>query len=259
MGRNWRSAGALLLAFTSCRRLLGIEDAELDPGSEGSAAAGLGGAPDAQIGGAGASSEVGGEAAAGAPLSGAGGGGGAGGAGGAGGGDAGQGGGSEPPGLCEQYCTAVMSNCTAAFAVYTSYETCLGVCAALPEGKPGDRSGNSVTCRLSAALIAKDEIPLYCPVAGPGGNGVCGDNCEALCELRTQVCSQYGAGDRATCQSDCEGVQDLGNYSTHVDVGQYSGPHVQCRLYHVSAAAAAEPEKHCLPANGAAPCLFAAN
>jgi hypothetical protein len=248
MRRSWRAVGALLLVFASCRRLLEIEDAELYT-PEGSAVAGLGGAPAPAPVDAGASSETGGETAAGAPWAEAGGAFGQ-----AEGGAAGQAGASEPPGLCEQYCTAVMTNCTAAFAVYTSYQTCLSVCAALPEGKPGERSGNSVSCRLSAALIAKEEVPHYCPVAGPGGNGVCGSNCESLCELRAQVCSQYGSGDRATCESDCEKVQDLGNYSTDLDVGQYRGAHVQCRLYHVSAAAAAEPEEHCPHASGAAPC-----
>jgi hypothetical protein len=235
----------LLLMLSSCRQLLEIEDAELDEAPD-SAGAGVGGAPDATDVGSAASNQAGGEAGAGAPFGGAGAHTAA--------GDAGQGGSSEPPGLCEQYCTAVMSNCTAAFAVYTSYETCLSVCAALPEGMPGDRSGNSVSCRLSAALIAKDEVPHYCPVAGPGGNGVCGSNCEGLCELRAKVCNQDGAKDRVACQNDCEQVQDLGNYSTALDVEQYSGPHVQCRLYHVSAAAVADPEKHCTHANGTAPC-----
>jgi hypothetical protein len=249
MRRSWRRAGALLLALSSCRQLLEIEDAELDESSNGGTATGTGGAPEANDGGSAAASEGGGEADAGAPQ---------GGAGGAGSlseaGEAGHGGSSDPPSLCEQYCTAVMSNCTAAFAVYTSYETCLSVCAALPEGKPGDSSGNSVSCRLSAALVAKDEVPHYCPVAGPGGNGVCGSNCEGLCELRAKVCNQYGSGERVACRNECAQVQDLGNYSTALEVEQYSGPHVQCRLYHVSAAAAAEPEKHCMHAAGATPC-----
>jgi hypothetical protein len=249
MRRNWRSTGALLLALSACRQLIGIEDAELAPDSDGSAGAGLGGARNTQAVGSTSSSEAGGEAVGGAPFGGA-----AGAAEQSEAGDAGQGGSPEPPTLCEQYCTAVMSNCTAAFAVYTSNETCLSVCAALPQGKQGDRTGNSVSCRLSAALNAKDEIPHYCPVAGPGGNGVCGSNCEALCVLRAKVCSQYGSGEVAACQSNCEKLQDLGNYSTNLDVGQHSGPHVQCRLYHVSAAAAADAEKHCLHADGAAPC-----
>jgi hypothetical protein len=253
MRRGWRNTGALLLALSSCRQLIGIEGAELDPASDGSAGAGLGGAPNTPAVGSASSSEAGGETVAGAPLGGADAGS-NGAAGQAEAGDAGQGGSPEQPTLCQQYCTAVMSSCTAAFAVYTSYETCLSVCAALPQGKQGDRSGNSVSCRLSAALLAKDEVPHYCPVAGPGGNGVCGSNCEALCELRAKVCGQYGSGDVATCRSDCEQLQDLGNYSTALDVEQYGGPHVQCRLYHVSAAAAADAEKHCPHAAGAAPC-----
>ena len=251
---RWRLVCSLLV-LSSCRQVIGIEEAGVDPALGGSAGSGIGGALDALAMGstssseAGLRNEAGGESAE-APAGGAG----AGSSSAAGQPDAGAAGSTDEPTLCEQYCTTVMANCTAAFSVYTSYETCLNVCAALPEGSVGDRSGNSVHCRLNAARSARDEVPHYCPVAGPGGNGVCGSNCEGLCELRSRVCSQFGSGDVEACESSCEQVQDLGNYSTDLDVGQYSGPHVQCRLYHVSAATVADAEKHCTHADGAAPC-----
>jgi hypothetical protein len=72
--------------------------------------------------------------------------------------------------------------------------------------------------------------------------------------LRAGVCKGFGDGDTASCLSECGKLPDAGSYSTDLDVGQYAGPHVQCRLYHVSAAAADDPEQHCPHANGAAPC-----
>jgi hypothetical protein len=120
---------------------------------------------------------------------------------------------------------------------------------------PADRGVNSVQCRLHAASIATDEVPHYCPIAGPGGNGECGSNCESLCGLREQICAEYADSDLASCLKSCAMLQDLGTYSTDLEQDQYSGPHVQCRLFHVSAAAAADAPQHCLHVDGARPCL----
>ena len=257
---RWRRLawlGVALLGGASCRQVIGIEDAELAPATLGgaggngavSSAQNTGGTSVVAIGGVPEAGNAnvslplepqGGSADAGGQSS-------AGGSGGAAGDAAG-------PSVCDEYCTAVMASCTGTFAVYTSLDACLSVCAALPEGKPGDRNVDSVQCRLHAALIAADEVPHYCPIAGPGGNGECGSNCESLCGLRENICATYKSGDLATCQQTCAKLSDLGTYSTDLNVGQYSGPHVQCRLYHVSAAAADDPEQHCLHVDGAAPC-----
>ena len=71
MPRYWPSTGAWLLALSSCRQLLGIEEAELDPASDGSAGAGLDGARNAQTLGSASSREAGHEIVAGAPPGGA--------------------------------------------------------------------------------------------------------------------------------------------------------------------------------------------
>jgi hypothetical protein len=254
--RTWRVLCGLWLAALSCRQIVGIEQAEVDPslsdkeigGSRSALAAGgsagqagepvfePGGAPSSSLGGNAAAGEAGQAADA------------------AGAGAGGEAGARAAPTLCEQYCSAVTDNCIGAFTVYTSYSTCLAVCARLPEGTEGARTGNSVQCRLRAAQVAKEEVPHYCPIAGPGGNGVCGTNCESLCGLREGVCAGFSEGDVASCRTECGKLQDLGNYSTDLDVGQYAGPHVQCRLYHLSAAAADDPEQHCLHVDGAAPC-----
>jgi hypothetical protein len=228
-----RGAVALLgacLSFVDCRQIIGIEGAEVDPSLAGRSGAAQ---PDHAVSTAGA------DAAANEESVGA-------------GGDAG-----EPrsvTSLCEQYCSAVTSNCTGAFAVYTSFDTCLAVCVDLPAGQPGDSNVNSVQCRLHAALIARDEVPHYCPIAGPGGNGECGTNCEGLCALRAQVCARYADVAMDSCLSGCAKLDDLGTYSTDPSLGQYGGAHVQCRLLHVAAAAADDPEEHCSHADGAPPC-----
>lgn len=262
MARAWRRAallGCALCCAASCRQILGIEDAEIDPTldkalSGQGGGAGAGGEPPALPGGApaGGSSGAGGDSAlAGQPSE-------AGRAGETGrageGGQAGEAGQLPTGSVCERYCSTVMSNCTGTFAVFTSREACLAVCAYLPEGQEGDRDVNTAHCRLRAATIAKDEIPHYCPIAGPGGNDGCGSNCESLCTLRAGVCADFITGTSQACSKDCAALNDLGTFSTDLGEGQYQGPHVQCRLYHVSAAAVDDPEQHCLHVDGAAPC-----
>jgi hypothetical protein len=161
---------------------------------------------------------------------------------------------SRAPTRCEQYCDVVAASCQGVFAVYTSRETCLAVCAALPEGEPDDDRGNSVECRLRAARYARDEAAHYCPIAGPGGNGHCGSNCEGLCRLRAGICAEFATTDEAACVADCKALPDLGDYSTDTSRAMYSGSHVQCRLYHVSAAPVTDTEQHCRHGDGAAPC-----
>jgi hypothetical protein len=163
-------------------------------------------------------------------------------------------GGASAASVCERYCTAVTQNCSRAFAVYTSVDTCLAVCAALPEGTPSDRDGNTVQCRLHAGLVATDEVAHYCPIAGPGGNGVCGSNCESLCQLRDTLCADEKTDTTAACLQNCAKLKDLGTYSTARSAKQDRGPHVQCRLYHVSAAAVDDAELQCKQVDGAAPC-----
>lgn len=212
----------------SCRQLLDIEEAEPLPADSEGSFAGVGGGSSAPL-----SPDVTTDAGA---------------------AQGGEGHGSDTPTSCEQYCDAVEASCSGVFAVYTSRKTCLAVCNALPEGEPGDTSGNSVQCRLHAAELARDEASHYCPIAGPGGNGVCGSNCEGLCKLRSGICAPYVTTDEATCVADCAALPDLGQYSTDTSQAQYSGPHVQCRLFHVSAAPVADTEQHCRHVDGAAPC-----
>lgn len=158
---------------------------------------------------------------------------------------------------CERYCASVMMNCTDDFAVYTSSETCQAVCHALPEGLEGDEVGNSVHCRMRAAEAAPSEPSYYCPIAGPGGAGVCGTNCESLCTIMESACS--GENDQwdstESCMTDCEGLADVGFYSTAPTHALYEGEHVQCRILHASSASLQDAAQHCPHASGAPPCV----
>ncbi len=161
----------------------------------------------------------------------------------------------EPMTTCERYCQTVTQTCTGQFAQYTTHDTCLGVCQLLPEGNEGDTSGNSVSCRLNAAGQAPLEPSFYCPVAGPGGNGVCGTNCEGLCSVVETLCSEELVNEQITdCEAVCLTLPDDGLFSVAPEAEFYEGKHVQCRLYHASNATAGDTEKHCQHALGGSPC-----
>lgn len=205
--RLWLAA----LSLMACAQVVGIEDADLDP--------------ELTADQAGAGGEAGGSA----------------------GGEAGGGAGGEPS-LCESFCDLVQETCQDEFQVYESVASCLAVCGFLPEGEPDDASGNSVYCRMHSAALIHDigEPEFHCPAAGPGGNGLCGDNCEGFCTIMEGACPDFYT-DRDECTADCP--EDLGGF----DISQRAGDTMQCRLYHVSAATLG-PTTHCPHARGASPC-----
>jgi hypothetical protein len=151
--------------------------------------------------------------------------------------------------LCEEYCISVMANCNDEFSVYVGPETCRSVCKVLPPGIEGDQEVNTVQCRLhqaQLALILKDPAT-HCPGAGPGGNDLCGSNCEGLCSIMLGTCPQYQSA--TECSNDCKAVPDLSGFS----IAQDDGDSRQCRLWHASAATQA-PIPHCVHAAGGSPC-----
>lgn len=155
---------------------------------------------------------------------------------------------------CPTFCGVVLDACpraeTESFAVYDSTFTCLRQCEAYAVGSAGDDTGNTLACRMTHALIARDfpgERANSCPAAGPGGNGVCGSNCEGYCNLMLRTCDTFTTD--AECQSACREVPDQGGF----EVSQNEGNSVQCRLYHLGAALAS-PTFHCPHASGESPC-----
>jgi len=206
---------AIVTSATSCARVVGIDDAQLDP-------------------------------------------------------NLGTGGSGSISSLCSNYCDAVMANCQDTYSQYASRDACDGICGALEAqsliGDPQHADiGNSLSCRLQKASAAGTlgEKYLYCPAAGPGGNGTCGTNCEGYCYLMKQMCPIEFAKDPLqnsldSCLSVCGG---LGTVDGGFNASQQSGNTINCRLYHVSAAAAAAVSglqnlsaTHCTHAAGANPC-----
>jgi hypothetical protein len=143
--------------------------------------------------------------------------------------------------LCEEYCTTVMETCVEKpdpdpdkdqrFSVYPSKEACLAVCGHLAAGNPkeAEPTGNTVACRLHAARLAKTsrEYREYCPQAGPGGAGECGDDCESYCTLFEELCPNSVIG----CIDKCKVFPNDGTFDA---IRHHDGDTLQCRLVHVS-------------------------
>jgi len=145
---------------------------------------------------------------------------------------------------CKDYCAAVMDACAGPNAVYTTEEICLGVCARLTPGDGEDvgANTNTVTCRANYAMIAKDEPADYCKYAGPGGNGKCGTDCEAYCQIFPQVCpTEYEYKSDAECIEYCDALPKQDTYDV---VRDHGGDTIECRLVH-SSSATVIPADHC--------------
>jgi hypothetical protein len=151
---------------------------------------------------------------------------------------------------CATYCEEALASCSGEFAIYASTDVCMEVCEALPLGADTDPSGNTVACRLEQARLAKQsqEFSFYCPAAGPGGDGVCGENCQGYCDLMLDICPSVFE-DSAECLADCEGVPSVGLY--HVPTPEENT--IQCRLYHLTSATL--DSVHCEHASGELKCV----
>jgi hypothetical protein len=144
---------------------------------------------------------------------------------------------------CKDYCTTVMANCTGKNAVYTKEELCLGVCATLDPGDPNEPQGNTVACRARQADLATEEPSVNCIAAGPGGNGICGTDCEAYCQIFPKICKdEYEYTSDKACLQACSGlIEQPDRFDVTKD---HSGDTIECRLVHVSSATV-EPTPHC--------------
>jgi hypothetical protein len=146
---------------------------------------------------------------------------------------------------CADYCTTIAANCTGANLMYASADDCMNTCMKMPPGTVGMTSGNTMGCRLyhaGAAAGGQANADTHCRHAGPGGDGLCGANCEGFCTLVLASCTganqQYG-GSMATCMTQC------GAYATTpIYVANATGDTLACRLYHATAASS-NPGLHC--------------
>lgn len=136
---------------------------------------------------------------------------------------------------CNQYCDAVMTNCTGELRAFDNRQQCMMMCNFMPMGKIGDRS-NSIQCRASFAQAGTSKE--NCIRASAYGGGVCGDRCDTFCDLVDQNCIQpLGVTAPYRSKSDCvEECQSI----TYVEGGA-EGPGqpvagedtLNCRMYHL--------------------------
>ena len=148
---------------------------------------------------------------------------------------------------CVTYCDAIMSACTAGDQQYTNKANCLNSCKAIPPGMMGDKSGNTLACRTyhSGLAAMAGNAKTHCPHAGPGGDGVCGSNCEGYCQIATMYCTDANMAkvydSSMACMTDCATRKTDIKYNIAIDAGN----EVACLLYHVQEASSA-PVDHCL-------------
>jgi len=165
----------------------------------------------------------------------------------------------KPSPECVDYCNKAKSSCKVDQAgntvpsgvLYLSDEACLATCKHLP--LTGDDQ-NSVACRVDQFRLSQtgEEVQEYCANAGPGGNGVCGSNCENYCQLFKIACrdefEKYApTSDEddgiSTCIDKCNGLTDTGLFDVTMN-GNYLGDTLQCRLVHTSSSLL-DPMTHC--------------
>ena len=152
--------------------------------------------------------------------------------------------------LCGDYCVSISANCTGEHAQYGTPQTCLATCAAFLPGTPADTVGNTLGCRTYHAGAAAADPVTHCTHAGPGGAGVCGDNCEGFCAIAGHACPDAWPDD-AACQTACGTFSPDESY----DATDVAGNTFACRLYHATAAAL-DPVTHCGHIKGdSAPCM----
>jgi len=145
---------------------------------------------------------------------------------------------------CKDYCAVVMEACKGEDAVYATLGQCLGVCALLDLGDPEEPRGNTVACRADQAKNALTEPQGYCRSAGPGGNGACGSDCEAYCQVFPKTCKdKYEYSSTEQCLTTCGALTEQNSYNIDDD-HDHKGDTVECRLVH-TASATVDPVKHC--------------
>jgi hypothetical protein len=168
---------------------------------------------------------------------------------------------------CREYCELAKENCTNEcngvddgrcpkdYKLYPSDVVCWNVCKTIEELELDDPD-NTIACRIEEARNAgvTGEVWTHCPAAGPGGAGVCGDNCESYCSMMDVFCGadeKFAKFTDPDCVAKCRGLRDAdtdeipdATASAFGEKRHHDGDSVQCRLVHVSNASAS-PSTHC--------------
>lgn len=145
-------------------------------------------------------------------------------------------------GECEDYCDLIDVHCGGAVLQYSDRNACLSTCHAMPLGDATTHAGNTIMCRTFAAATAELAPADTCAEAGPGGDGVCGSNCESFCQIQSVICTgdNQAYASEAECMTACAGFATTPPY----DASKTAGNTLACRIYHLTAAAN-DPITHC--------------
>jgi len=151
---------------------------------------------------------------------------------------------------CAQYCDDVLG-CPSASglysSLYTTKESCLGLCAMIDGGSSEDRNANTIGCREQLLQLREGN----CQGAGPGGFGICGSDCESYCTLLHRICPDSFSADfppslgdpEHVCQLTCGSLITEAAYTVD-DPTVSAADSLQCRLWHL-AAATVDGAGHC--------------
>lgn len=157
-----------------------------------------------------------------------------------------------PAPTCADYCALVQTACAPDHQQYSDMDDCLASCLAFPVGEATDTGGDTLGCREAYARTAAKsaaQAAMHCAHAGPGGDGVCGENCGGYCDIAMTYCtSAHDAklyDTRAACLSDCAMREDDVALSAGAGVRTDMGNSVACLLYHAQMGSVA-PSGHCL-------------
>jgi hypothetical protein len=153
---------------------------------------------------------------------------------------------------CASYCTTIQAACTTDLQQYSDVPDCMNSCAAFPVGAAGDTTGDTLGCRATYAKKAATSAAVakaQCTHAGPGGDGVCGDNCTGYCDIAMMYCTAANMAKLydtpAACMSDCARRQTDMKLDTGTGPRTDMGNEVACLLYHAQMGSVA-PISHCL-------------
>jgi|GEM_PF-6565838 len=161
---------------------------------------------------------------------------------------------------CNDYCTQILNNCKPADdgfnnQVYKDQATCLAICVKMTPGVVGDKTHDTLACRLGN-LSNLDDVGAHPPaerhtICLESAILGCGASlCESFCTFDEKVCpgSLNPYASHADCLTTCKSFDPT---FTGPFVGA-SGNNLQCRAYHMENAVASPTAQatHC-PHTGA--------
>lgn len=138
---------------------------------------------------------------------------------------------------CVSYCSEFMDSCATVSNDYASLADCTTFCdrhARWESGTFEDQTGNTIGCRTYHAEFANDpdqDRAFHCEHAGVSGGDICGSWCLNYCQLAVNICGDRIFDNTEECLTACRDFPDDGQ------VDDTTGDTVQCRIYHLTAAA----------------------